>query len=101
MKLSEKIDDFRERNGIDDGVACELKEMVTQLEAENEALKELIVGKARGTWPDDDGDEPRDWETWSLQLYGIEAGDFLFGQEAWDHIQRGLLGQAHLEASKC
>ena len=98
MKLSKRM-----RNRLSVNVAVSGQRLYTwidevaQLEAENEALRNLVVGKVRGTWPDDDGDEPCDWETWSLQLYGIEAGDLLFGQDAWEHIQRGLLGQAHLD----
>ncbi len=70
---------------------CVLLVQVAQLEECLRVLEKLVVGKVKGGWPDDDGTEPKGWEGWSLQLYGVEAGDFLFGQEAWDHIQRGLV----------
>ena len=60
------------------------------LKRENEAIKNLVVGRVNGEWPDGFDNEPDDWEEWSLQLYGHEAGDLLLGQEAWDHIVRGL-----------
>ena len=60
------------------------------LKRENEAIKNLVVGRVNGEWPDGFDNEPDDWEKWSLQLYGHEAGDLLLGQEAWDHIVRGL-----------
>ena len=53
-------------------------------------LESLVTGRVVGEWPDGFGDDPDDWEEWSLQLYGHEAGDLLLGQEAWDHIMRGL-----------
>jgi len=63
---------------------------LTALKRENEAIKNLVVGRVNGEWPDGFDNEPDDWEEWSLQLYGHEAGDLLLGQEAWDHIVRGL-----------
>ena len=67
-----------------------LGERVAQLEEENELVKLLVTSRVKGEWPDGMNGDPDDWEEWSLQLYGHEAGDLLLGQEAWDHIVRGL-----------
>ena len=62
----------------------------THLKEENELVKLLVTGRVKGEWPDGMNGDPDEWEEWSLQLYGHEAGDLLLGQEAWDHIARGL-----------
>ena len=70
---------------------------IAALKRENGVVKSLVVGRVAGEWPDGFDNEPDDWEEWSLQLYGHEAGDLLLGQEAWDHIMRGLKRDALLE----
>jgi len=74
---------------------AELEQQLAEKDKEIEMLRELVVGRVKGTWPDSTGDyeEPIDWESWSLQLYGHEAGDLLLGEDAWDHIKRGLIGK--------
>ena len=88
--------------GGDDGEKIEINAVAdvinenASLKREKELIKNLVVGRVDGEWPDGFDNEPDDWEEWSLQLYGHEAGDLLLGQEAWDHIVRGLKRNALL-----
>ena len=96
MKLSKKYPEIWGCLPADDPKEEEITEEVAQLEEENELFKLLVTGRVKGDWPDGMNGDPDDWEEWSLQLYGHEAGDLLLGQEAWDHIVRGLKRDALL-----
>ena len=93
MKLSEELKQWGYHASLSEGGLkqhLEMSEKAAKLEEENELVKLLVTSRVKGEWPDGMNGDPDDWEEWSLQLYGREAGDLLLGQEAWDHIARGL-----------
>ncbi len=85
------------QRSIKQALADALKDR-TVAEAENERLRqdrELIErlfsnDGVHGGWPDATEDEPSDWERWVLRLHGLEAGDYLEGDNALRHIRQGL-----------
>ena len=57
-------------------------------EAQREAIAQAFIDYVPGGWPDDTEDTPKEWEEWTLMLYGEEAGDTMDGHEGRRHFLR-------------